>query len=169
MVITGRRREYIRKHVFVPDHGTPNAVVVAIASVIGDAAGIRAAWTSRATGSATGNTTYTCWVVTDRTLGHVSVEYARDMYDEDADREHNLTPTSMESWVRPLGGVIRLQLGAVHEDSSLDDTYYPAQPFSVKFTDGFEVTIPEEAAAVPPEQRCAVDAFLTALRKGARI
>ena len=69
--------------------------------------------------------------------------------------------------VRPLAGIVRLQLGAVYEDSSHDDTYYPAQPIKVTFTDGFEVNIPEDAAAVPPEQRSAVDGFLTAIRKGA--
>jgi hypothetical protein len=167
MDITGRRREYIRKHVFVPDHGTPNAVMVAIASIIGDTAGIRAAWTIRATGPETGKTTYTCWVVTDTTLCHVSVEYARDQYDEEADRRDNLTPTSMESSARRLSGIIRLQLGAVYEDSSRDDTYYPAQPIKIKFTDGVEVTIPEEAAAVPLEQRSAVGGLLTWIRKGA--
>lgn len=163
MDITGRRREYIRKHVFVPDHGTPHAVMVAIASVIGDPPGIRAAWTSRATSSETGKTTYTCWVVTDTTLGHVSVEYA-----EDADRRDNVKPTSMESWVRRLAGIVRLQWGAVYEDLSRDGTYEPAQPIKVKFADGVEVTIPEDGTTVPPEQRSAVGDLLTWIRKGAK-
>jgi hypothetical protein len=165
MVITEQRREYIRKHGFVPDHGTPNAVVLAIASVIRDA-GIRAACASRATGSETGKTTYTCWVVTDTALGHVSVEYDRDMYDERTDRQHNLTPTSMASWVRPLAGIIRIEWGAVYEDSSRGDTYYPAQPIKATFTDGFEVTIPDGPLLV--EQRSAVDGLLTWIRKGAK-
>jgi hypothetical protein len=143
--------------------------VVAIASVIGQKAEIEAAWLGWATGAGTGATTYTCWVVTGRAVGHVSVAYDRELYDERTDRENSLTPTSMASWVRPLAGIIGLRWDAFYEDSSHDDTYYPAQPITVRFTDSFEITIPEEANSVPPEQRPTVEDLLKALRKGAKI
>lgn len=90
------------------------------------------------------------------------------MYGEYAEgqRQIPLTPTSMESWVRPLSGISKLRWGAVYEHSGEFDTYLPAEPITVTFTDGLETTIPEADSSIPTEQRSAVDALLTALRKG---
>lgn len=165
MIITAQRREWIRQHAFIPDRGAPHAVAVAIASVIGDG-NILAAWLTWVTGTGMGTTTYTGWVVTGTDLGHVQVEYDREFYDQHAESQHHLTPTSTACWVRPLAGIIGLRWGAFYEDSSKDDTYYPARSITVTFAD-HEVTIGEDA--VPVEQRAAADGLLAAIRKGANI
>lgn len=137
---------------------------LAVAVVVGDAE-IEAAWPAWDTTSAE-TTTWTCWVVTERILGHVRVEYERGFYDEHAEREHKLTPSSRSSWVRPLNSVTRLQWGAFYEAPEKDDAYHPAEPIKVKFPN-WETPIPD--GGLPVEQRSTADRFLTALRKGANL
>ena len=162
MIISGELQQYIEKHASVPDRGVPKAVVVAIASVIGGA-GIQAAWPSWYTTGAT--TTWTCWVVTQRALGYVRVEYGKALYDQHAERERQLVPSSQSAWVRPLADVLGLRWGAVYESQRNDNAYEPAEPITVTFTDR-ETTIPEDGDVLGGD-RPALDRVLTALREGA--
>jgi Fe-S-cluster formation regulator IscX/YfhJ len=134
-------------------------VVAAIGSVIGGAK-IEASWPDWNTTNTT--TTWTCWVVTQKALGYARVEYEKNLYDEHEEHRHALTPSNQSAWVRPLTGVIGLRWGAVSEAEAMQDTYYPADPITVTFTD-WETTIPE--ADFPVDQRRTADRFLTALRR----
>ena len=166
MDIDKERQDRIKRHAEILNHGVPGAVVVAIAAVIGDVE-IAAAWTNWDTTTDTQATTWTSWVVTERTIGHVRVIYQKALYDEYAERQHKLTPSEQSAWVRPLTGVTKLQWGAFYEAQEKDNAYYPAGPITVTFTDG-EATIPKKGQ-LPVEQRSTADRFLTALRKGTHL
>lgn len=160
VIIDQQRRDYIQLHASIPDHGVPAAMVEAIGAVV-RGAGIEAAWPDW--NSTDSTTTWTCWIVTPKVLGHVRVEYGRAHYDEHAEREHKLTPSSQSAWLRPLTDVIHLRWGAVHESGAQNNTYYPAEPITVTFSDG-EITIPQADFQV--EQRPTADRVMTALRRG---
>jgi hypothetical protein len=160
VIIGQQRREYIQLHASIPHRGVPTAVVEAIAAVVAGAR-IEAAWPDWNGTDST--TTWTCWIVTPKALGYVCVEYGRALYDEHADREAKLTPSSQSAWLRPLADVIQLRWGAVHEAGAQCETYYLAEPITVTFSDG-ETKIPE--ADFPVEQHPTADRFMTALRKG---
>jgi hypothetical protein len=160
--IDRERWDYIKQHASIPHRGVPTAVVEAIATVVPEAR-IEAAWPDWH--STDSMTTWTCWIVTPTALGHVRVEYERADYDEPADREHKLTPSSQSAWVRRLTSVAGLQFGAFCEANERD-AYHPAAPITVMFSVG-ETTIPE--TDFPVEQRQTADRFLTALRKGVGI
>ena len=159
VIIDQNRCLHIQQHASLGDRGAPKAVVVAIGSVIGEAE-IRESWPYWNTTAAT--TTWTCWVVTQNTLGCVRVEYRRHLYDDIEERTNELTPSSQSAWVRPLSGVTGLRWGAVYEAESEFDTYYPAEPITVTFTD-WETTIP--GADFPVDQRPKADQLLAAIRK----
>jgi hypothetical protein len=161
VIIDQNRWLHIQQHASLRDRGAPQAVVVAIGSVIGDAE-FRESWPYWNTTATT--TTWTCWVVTEKTLGCVRVEYAKCHYDDIEEHSAKLTPSSQSAWVRPLSGVIGLRWGAVYEAQGEHDTYYPAEPITVMFTDG-ETTIPEEPDFAV-DQRPKADQLLAALRKG---
>jgi hypothetical protein len=160
VIIDQNRFLHIQQHASAGDRGAPKAVVVAIGSVIGDEE-IRESWPYWNTTPTT--TTWTCWVVTQNAaLGCVRVEYQKYLYDDLEERTNKVTPSSQSSWVRPLSGVTGLRWGAVYEAPSEFDTYYPAEPITVTFTD-WETTIPE--ADFPVEQRPKADQLLAAIRK----
>jgi hypothetical protein len=160
-VIIGQQlRDYVHAHASIPQRGVPRAVVEAIATLVADAK-IKAAWPDWDSTDST--TTWTCWIVTPEALGYVRVEYGMPLYDERADREHKLTPSSQSAWSRPLTDVIQLRWGAVHEAQAQHDTYYPAEPITVTFSDG-ETTIPE--GDFPVEQCAKADQVLAAIRAG---
>jgi hypothetical protein len=160
VIIDQNRCLHIQQHASLGDRGAPQAVVVAIGSIIGDAE-IRESWPYWNTTEST--TTWTCWVVTEKALGCVRVEYKKYLYDDMEERRERLTPSSQSAWVRPLSGVIGLRWGAVYEAESEHDTYYPAEPITVTFTD-WEATIP--AADFSADQRLKADQLLAAIRKG---
>jgi hypothetical protein len=160
VIIDQQRLEYIQQHASIPHHGVPTAVVEAIAAVVQNAK-IEAAWPDW--NSTDSMTTWTCWIVTPKALGHVRVEYGSARYDEHAEGQHKLTPSSQSAWLRPLADVIQLRWGAVQEAGAQPDTYYRTEPITVRFSDG-ETTIPE--ADFPVEQRPTADRLLTALRRG---
>ena len=135
-------------------------MVEAVQAVVRGAA-IEAAWPDWHSTDST--TTWTCWVVTAKILGYVRVEYERVSYDEPADREHTLTPSSQSAWLRPLKDVIQLRWGAVHAAGAQPDTYHLAEPMTVTFSDG-ETTIPERDFSV--EERPTAERFMIALRRG---
>jgi hypothetical protein len=164
--IDKERQDRIKRHAEIPNRGVPGAVVLAIAAVVGDGE-IAAAWTDWDTTTDTQATTWTCWVVTERTVGHVRVIYQNALYDEHAERQHKLTPSEQSAWVRPLTDVTKLQWGAFCEAQEKDNAYYPADPITVTFTDG-EATIPKKRE-LPVDQRSKADRFLTALRKGTHL
>jgi hypothetical protein len=162
VIISQQRREYIQQHASIPHLGVPTAVVEALAALVADAK-IEAAWPDW--NSTDSTTTWTCWIVTPKALGYVRVEYGRADYDEHADGEQKLTPSSQSAWLRPLSDAIQLRWGAVHEAPAQHDTYYPAEPITVTFSDG-ETTIPERD--FPVEQRPTADRLLTAIRKAVK-
>jgi hypothetical protein len=159
VIIDQNRLLHLQQHASVEDRGAPQAVVVAMGSVIGDAE-IQASWPYWDTTATT--TTWTCWVVTQNALGCVRVEYQKDLYDDIAERTHRLIPSSQSAWVRPLSGVVGLRLGAVYEEQGESDTYYPAEPPTVMFTD-WEAKIGE--ANFPVAQRKKADQLVAAIRK----
>jgi hypothetical protein len=159
VIIETERWEYIKQHASIPHRGIPAAVVEAIAAVV-PGAKIEAAWPDW--NSTDSTTTWTCWIVTPEALGYVRVEYGRADYDEPADREHKLTPSSQSAWVRKLTSVVGLQFGAFCEANERD-AYHPVAPITVMFSVG-QTTIPE--TDFPAEQRQTADRFLTALRRG---
>ena len=132
-------------------------------SVIGDAE-IQASWPYWNTTATT--TTWTCWVVTQNALGCVRVEYQKYLYDDIEERTNKLTPSSQSAWVRPLSGVTELRWGAVYEEQAEFDTYYPAEPLTVTFTD-WETKIGE--ADFPVDQRPKADQLLAAIRKSLKL
>jgi hypothetical protein len=134
-------------------------VTVAISSVIGDAE-IRESWLYWNTTDTT--TTWTCWVVTQKALGCVRVEYAKYLYDDLEEHNIKVTPSRQTAWVRPLSAITELRWGAIYAAEAELDTYYPAERITVTFTDR-EIAIPE--ADFPVEQRLTADRFLTALRE----
>jgi hypothetical protein len=160
VILDQQRREYIYRHASIPQRGVPTAVVEAIAAVVPDAK-IEAAWPDW--NSTDSTTTWTCWIVTPKTLGHVRVEYGSALYDEHADNQHKLAPSSQSAWLRPLTDVIQLQWGAIHEAHAQPETYYPAEPITVTFSDG-KITIPE--GDFPVEQGPTAGKLLSAIRKG---
>ena len=160
VIIGHQLREYIHGHASIPQRGVPTAVVEAIAALVADAK-IKAAWPYWDSTDST--TTWTCWIVTPKALGHVRVEYGRALYDEHEDREQKLTPSSQSAWLRPLTDVIQLRWGAVHEAQAQHDTYYPVEPITVTFSEG-ETTIPE--GDLPVDQRPNADQVLAAIRAG---
>jgi hypothetical protein len=135
-------------------------VVEAVQAVV-RGAGIEAAWPDWKCTDST--TTWSCWVVTAKILGYVRVEYGRASYDETAEREQKLTPSSQSAWLRPLTDVIQLRWGAVQASPAQRDTYHLSEPMTVTFSNG-ETTIPERDFSV--EERPTADRIMTAVRKG---
>ena len=159
VIIDQNRFLHIQQHASLGDRGAPKAVVVAIGSVIGDAE-IQASWLYWNTTPTT--TTWTCWVVTQKALGGVRVEYGKTLYDDLDERRNRVTPSSQSAWVRPLSGIIGLRWGAIYGAEAEFDTYYPAEPITVTFTDR-ETKIPEDD--FPVEQCSKADQLLAAIRK----
>jgi hypothetical protein len=159
VIIDQNRWLHLQQHASVGDRGAPQAVLVAMGSVIGDAE-IQASWPYWNTTATT--TTWTCWVVTQNALGCVRVEYQKYLYDDIEERTNKLTPSSQSAWVRPLSGVTELRWGAVYAEQAEFDTYYPAEPLTVTFTD-WETKIGE--ADFPVDQRPKADQLLAAIRK----
>ena len=142
-----------------PGTSAPKAVVVAVNSVIDNSVSA-AAWSSMDTTEST--TTWSCWVVTERSLGHVLIKYKKAEYDEREERQKELTPSSWSVWVRPLADVIGLRYGAFYAADGQPNVFYPAEPVKVIFSDG-AVSIP--AGPIPIDQRAEVGRVITALRE----
>jgi hypothetical protein len=137
----------------------PKAVVVAVNSII-DKSLRAAAWSSMNT---TGSTTaWSCWVVTERSVGHVLIKYKKAEYDEREERQKELTPSSWSVWVRPLADVVGLRYGAFYAAEGNPTVFDPAEPIKVIFSDG-AVNIP--AGPIPIDQRAEVGRITSALRE----
>jgi len=148
-------------HGFASSPGTsaPKAVVVALNSII-DKSVSAATWSSMDT---TGSTTaWTCWAVTERSVGHVLIKYKKADYDEHEERQKELTPSSWSVWVRPLADIIGIRYGAFYAAEGNRTMFYPAEPIKVIFSDG-AVSIP--AGPIPTDQRAEVSRVITALRE----
>lgn len=81
-----------------PGTSAPKAVVVAVNSIVDNSISA-AAWSSMNTTEST--TAWSCWVVTERSVGHVLIKYKKTAYDEREERQKELTPSSWSVWVRP--------------------------------------------------------------------
>jgi hypothetical protein len=145
-----------------PGTSAPKAVVVAVNSIIGNSVSA-AVWSSTNT---TGSTTaWSCWVVTERAVGHVLIKYKKAEYDEREERQNELTPSSWSVWVRPLADIVGLRYGAFYAVEGKPTVFDPAQPIKVIFSDG-AVNIP--AGPIPIDQRAEVGRIVTALREGVK-
>jgi hypothetical protein len=145
-----------------PGTSAPKAVVVAVNSII-DRSVSAATWSSMNT---TGSTTaWTCWAVTERSVGHVLIKYKKADYDEHEERQKELTPSSWSVWVRPLADIVGLRYGAFYAAEGKPTVFDPAEPIKVIFSDG-AVNIP--AGPIPIDQRAEVGRIVTALREGVK-
>jgi hypothetical protein len=145
-----------------PGASAPKAVVVALNSIIDNSVSA-AAWSSMAT---TGSTTaWSCWAVTERSVGHVLIKYKKAAYDEHEEHQKELTPASWSVWVRPLADIVGLRLGAFYAAEDEPTVFDPAAPIKVIFSDG-AVSIP--AGPIPIDQRAEVGRIITALREGVK-
>jgi hypothetical protein len=145
-----------------PGTSAPKAVVVAVNSIIGNSVSA-AVWSSTNT---TGSTTaWSCWVVTERAVGHVLIKYKKAEYDEREERQNELTPSNWSVWVRPLADIVGLRYGAFYAVEGKPTVFDPAQPIKVIFSDG-AVNIP--AGPIPIDQRAEVGRIVTALREGVK-
>jgi hypothetical protein len=142
-----------------PGRSAPKAVVVAVNSII-DRSVSAAAWSSMATTAST--TAWTCWVVTERSVGHVLIKYKKADYDEGEERRKEVTPSSWSVWVRPVADIIGIRYGAFYAAEGNPTVFYPAEPIKVIFSDG-AVSIP--AGPIPIDQRAEVGRVITALRE----
>jgi hypothetical protein len=142
-----------------PGTSAPKAVVVALNSII-DQSVSAATWSWMDTTAST--TTWTCWAVTERSVGHVLIKYKKAEYDERAERENALRPSSWSVWVRPLADIIGIRYGAFYEAEGNPTVFYPAEPIKVIFSDG-AVSIP--AGPIPIDQRAEASRVITALRE----
>lgn len=143
-----------------PGRSAPKAVVVALNSVI-DSSVSAAAWSSMTTTQLT--TAWSCWVVTERSVGHVLIKYRKAAYDELEERQQELTPSNWSVWVRPLADIVGLRYGAFCAVEANPTVFEPAEPIKVIFSDG-AVNIP--AGPIPIDQRAEVGRIITALREG---
>jgi hypothetical protein len=142
-----------------PGRSAPKAVVVAVNSII-DRSVSAATWSSMATTAST--TAWTCWVVTERSVGHVLIKYKKADYDEGEERQKEVTPSSWSVWVRPLADIIGIRYGAFYPTEGNPTVFHPAEPVKVIFSDG-AVSIP--AGPIPIDQRAEVGRVVTALRE----
>ena len=110
-------------------------------------------------------TAWSCWVVTERCVGHVLIKYKKADYAESKERQKEFTPSSWSVWVRPLADVIGIRYGAFHAAEGNPTVFDPAQPIKVIFSDG-AVSIP--AGPIPVDQRAEAGRIITALREGVR-
>ena len=144
----------------VPGASAPKAVVVAVNSIIEHSISA-ATWSSMETTEST--TAWSCWVVTERSVGHVLIKYEKAAYDEREERQKELTPSSWYVWVRPLADIVGLRYGAFYAAEGKPTVFDPAEPIKVIFSDG-AVNIP--AGPIPSDQRAEVGRIITALREG---
>jgi hypothetical protein len=144
----------------ISDTSAPKAVVVAVNSII-DNSVRAAAWSSMNTTAST--TAWSCWVVTERSVGHVLIKYKKAGYDEREERQKELTPSSWSVWVRPLADIVGLRYGAFYAVEGKPTAFDPAEPIKVIFSDG-AVNIP--AGPISIDQRAEVGRIVTALREG---
>jgi hypothetical protein len=143
----------------VPGTPAPKAVVVALSSII-DRSVSAATWPSMDTKAST--TAWTCWVVTERSVGRVLIKYKKAGYDEREERLNELTPSNWSVWVRPLADIIGIQYGAFYAAGGKPTVFHPAEPIKVIFSDG-AVSIP--AGPIPIDQRAEIDRIVRALRE----
>ena len=143
-----------------PGTSAPKAVVVALNSII-DSSVSAAAWSTMKSTQST--TAWSCWVVTERSVGHVLIKYKKAEYDEHEERQKELTPSNWSVWVRPLADIVGLRYGAFSAVEGKPTVFDPAQPVKVIFSDG-AVNIP--AGPIPIDQRAEVGRIITALREG---
>jgi hypothetical protein len=142
-----------------PGTSAPKAVVVAVNSIIGNSVSA-AVWSSTNT---TGSTTaWSCWVVTERAVGHALIKYKKAEYDEREERQNEFTPSNWSVWVRPLADIVGLRYGAFYAVEGKPTVFDPAQPIKVIFSDG-AVNIP--AGPIPIDQRAEVGRITSALRE----
>jgi hypothetical protein len=145
-----------------PGTSAPKAVVVAVNSIIENSVSA-AVWTSMDTTEST--TAWSCWVVTERSVGHVLLKYEKAAYDEGEELQEELPPSSWSVWVRPLADIVALRYGAFYAAEGKPTVFDPAEPIKVIFSDG-AVNIP--AGPIPIDQRAEVGRIITALREGVK-
>jgi hypothetical protein len=158
MELDETRRLTIQGLAVVRKRFPPKAVVVALASIIGDADGV-AVWPSMDTTQST--TTWSCWIVTERALGHVRIEYEKSSYDQDEEAVKELTAAAWSAWVRPLANVTGLRFGPFYATQRKPAVFEPVEPIAVIFTDA-EISIPD--GPIPVDERPEVDRIISAIR-----
>ena len=138
----------------------PKAVVVAVNSIIDNSVSA-AVWASMDATQTT--TTWSCWVATERSVGHALVKYKQAEYDRHEERQKELIPSGWSVWVRPLADIIGIRYGSFSAAAGNPSVFDPVAPIKVIFSDG-GVSIP--ARPIPIDQRAEVGRIIRALREG---
>jgi len=160
MEVDSTRWRQLQELSSVKGRQAPKAVVVALASVAGDSDTDRmAVWPSMATTAST--TTWSCWIVTERSLGHVRIEYEKYLYDLGDEAVWELAPSDWSAWVRPIANVIGFRFGPFYPAHRQATIFEPAERVVVTFPDG-DVNIPD--GPVPVDQRANLGRIIEALR-----
>ena len=160
MELNETRWEHIQSHATYGDRKAPKAVIVAIATVLGGAQ-INASWTRWETSFESRKTVWTTWVVTDKTLGYVSVTYDLDEYDLQNECNGEMPTTGLTTWARPLSHITGIEPSVSYGAADRANAWYPAASFKVIFPDE-PITIGD--GGFPVEDRPEADLFFEALR-----
>ncbi|MFZ0227439.1 MAG: hypothetical protein WA622_00045 [Mycobacterium sp.] len=147
----------------VQDREAPKAVVVALSSILGDVADGALSWSLMSTTETT--TTWTCWIVTEHSVGHVRIEYTAAIYDQSAEAQRELTPSAWSAWVRPLADIVEFRYGAFYAAPGKSTVFEPAVPLTLIFANGDQCKIP---GPIPLDQRGAADNLFTRIRAGVK-
>lgn len=149
----------IRALASVPGRSAPKSVVAALNSIIDGDPDTASAWPSMETTAS--STTWSCWIVTERSVGHVRIQYAKYQYDQREEPQREITPSAWSAWVRPLADIVGIRYGAYYVVPSKPTIFLPAEPIKVIFSDG-EISIPD--GPFPVEDRSTADRIFSRLR-----
>lgn len=108
-------------------------------------------------------TTWSCRVVTERSVGCAQINYEQASYDRHEERQTELSPSGWSVWVRPLADIVGLRYGRLYAAEGNPNVFDPAEPIKVIFSDG-AVSIP--AGPIPADQRAEVGRIIRVLRAG---
>ena len=138
----------------------PKAVVIAVNSII-DRSVSAAVWALMNATQST--TTWSCWVATERSVGHALIKYKKAEYDRREERQEELTPSGWSVWVRPLADIVGIRYRSFSAAEGDPTVFDPAEPIKVIFSDG-GVSIP--AGPIPIDQRAEAGRIIRAVREG---
>ena len=102
--------------------GAPKAAVVAVNSII-DTSARAAVWSPMDTTQST--TTWSAWVVTERSVGHALIKYEEAEYDQHEEHQRELAPSGWSVWVRPLADIVGLKYGAFYAVEGNENVFDP--------------------------------------------
>jgi len=161
MDITETTWSHLQAAADVENRSAPKAVVVALNSILGDADALTS-WSR--VDFPPESTVWSCWIVTESSVGHVRVEYTHPLYDQYEEGQQEVLPSACAAWVRPLADIVGLQYGRFYGVEGKPTTFEPAESVEVTFSGGQVIRIPEYP--ILADQRGAADNIFSRLRAG---